>query len=144
MELCQCNMAAWMRREFGREWTCICKAESLCCAPETITTLLIGCTPVKSKKLKWKQRKMSFFITAEAPDYPSQPILPSSIKREFLHGHTSSSQLAVAMWLSSGLWNGKRKVTWLFLGSFLKVQLRNALDSHLIHLFLLDFRWRNS
>lgn len=26
---------------------------------------------------------------------------------------------------------------WLFLGSFLKVQLGHALDTHLIHLFLL-------
>ena len=26
--------------------TCICMAESLCCTPETITTLLIGYTPI--------------------------------------------------------------------------------------------------
>ena len=31
---------------WGRMDTCICMAESLCCAPETITTLLIGCTPM--------------------------------------------------------------------------------------------------
>ena len=29
----------------GRMDTCICTAESLCCPPETITTLLIGYTP---------------------------------------------------------------------------------------------------
>ena len=27
---------------------CICMAESLCCAPETITTLLIGYTPIQN------------------------------------------------------------------------------------------------
>ena len=31
----------------GRMDTCICMAESLCCPPETITTLLIGYTPMK-------------------------------------------------------------------------------------------------
>ena len=31
--------------------TCIHMAESLCCPPETIMTLLIGCTP-KQNKLK--------------------------------------------------------------------------------------------
>ena len=30
----------------GRMDTCICMAESLCCPPETITTLLIGYTPI--------------------------------------------------------------------------------------------------
>ena len=30
--------------------TCICMAESLCCSPETITTLLIGFTPIQNKK----------------------------------------------------------------------------------------------
>ena len=31
---------------------CICMAESLCCVPETITTLLIGYTPILKKKFK--------------------------------------------------------------------------------------------
>lgn len=31
--------------ELGRMDTCICMAESLCYAPETITTLLIGYIP---------------------------------------------------------------------------------------------------
>ena len=35
-------MAAWMGEESGGEWTCVCVAESLCCSPETITTLLTG------------------------------------------------------------------------------------------------------
>ena len=37
-------MAAWLGGELGREWIHVykCVAESLCCTPETITTLLIG------------------------------------------------------------------------------------------------------
>ena len=31
--------------------TCICTAESLCCPPETVTPLLISCTPVQNKSL---------------------------------------------------------------------------------------------
>ena len=39
-------------REFGGEWIHgYCMDESLCCPPETITTLLIGCTPIQNKKL---------------------------------------------------------------------------------------------
>ena len=35
-----------MGREFkGRMYTCTCVAESLCCSPETITTLLISYIP---------------------------------------------------------------------------------------------------
>ena len=39
------------RRVWGRMDTCTCMAESLCCSPETITTLLIGCTPIQNKKV---------------------------------------------------------------------------------------------
>ena len=37
----QCSVAAWMGGESGGEWrhVCVYTAESLCCAPETITTL---------------------------------------------------------------------------------------------------------
>ena len=46
----QCYVVAWMGREFkGRMDTCTCMAESLCCSPETITTLLISYTPIKIK-----------------------------------------------------------------------------------------------
>ena len=49
----QCYMAAWMGEEFsGRMDICVRTAESLCCSPETITTLLIGYTPIQNKKLK--------------------------------------------------------------------------------------------
>ena len=42
----QCYVAAWMGGEFGGEWIHVYMAESLCPAPETITTLLIGYTPI--------------------------------------------------------------------------------------------------
>ena len=32
--------------------TCVCMAESLCSSPETITTLLIGYTPIQKNKKK--------------------------------------------------------------------------------------------
>ena len=38
------------RGVWGRMDTCICRAESLHCSPETITTLLIGYTPIQNKK----------------------------------------------------------------------------------------------
>ena len=36
---------------------CVCMAESLHCSPETITTLLISCTPTQNKKLIIKKRR---------------------------------------------------------------------------------------
>ena len=53
MNSAQCYVAAWMRGEFvGRMDVCVRMAESLCCPPETITTLLIGCISVYRKKLE--------------------------------------------------------------------------------------------
>ena len=40
---------------WGRMDIHICIAEFLCCPPETITTLLIGYTPIQNKKLKKKR-----------------------------------------------------------------------------------------
>ena len=40
---------------WGRMDTRICMAESLCCSPETVTTLLISYTPIQNKKLKKKR-----------------------------------------------------------------------------------------
>ena len=40
------------RGVWGRMDTCVCMAESLCCPPETITTLLISYVPKQNKKLK--------------------------------------------------------------------------------------------
>ena len=47
-------MGAWIGGElWGRMDTCICIAESLCCPPETITTLLIRLYPnIKFKSFK--------------------------------------------------------------------------------------------
>ena len=42
------------RRMWGRMDTCVCTAESLCCSPKTIATLLTGYTPIQNKKLKNK------------------------------------------------------------------------------------------
>ena len=42
----------------GRMDTCICMAESLHCSPETITTLLIGYSPIQNKKLKKKKESV--------------------------------------------------------------------------------------
>ena len=45
------------RRVWGRMDTCTCMAESFLCSPETITTLLIGYTPIQNKKFKvWKKK----------------------------------------------------------------------------------------
>ena len=60
MELCSmlCGSldGSWVWRRMD---TCICMAQSLGCSPEIITSLLIGCTPVQSKKCKKKYRKIS-------------------------------------------------------------------------------------
>ena len=44
---------AWRRMD-----TCIYMAQSLPCSPETITTLLISCTPIQNKMLKKLKNKM--------------------------------------------------------------------------------------
>ena len=56
--LLNCYVADWMLGEFGGEWihmyVCMCVyiyiyiyiAESLCCLPETVKTLLIGYMPI--------------------------------------------------------------------------------------------------
>ena len=43
-------VAAWMGGEFDGEQIHVCTAEPLPCSPVTITTLLIGYTPVQNKK----------------------------------------------------------------------------------------------
>ena len=43
----QCYVPAWMGREFGGKWTCICMAESLHSSPQNITTLLIAYIPMQ-------------------------------------------------------------------------------------------------
>ena len=50
------------RGVWGRMDTCICMAELLSCPPETITTLLIRYTPIKTKKLGEKEVIIQLFI----------------------------------------------------------------------------------
>ena len=46
-EVCSMSRGSWDGRGVGgRKDACICKAESLCCPPETITTLLIVYAPI--------------------------------------------------------------------------------------------------
>ena len=55
-------VAAWMGGGLGRMDTYTCTAESLHCSPETVTTLLIGYTPIKIKSLKFEKKKMFFDV----------------------------------------------------------------------------------
>ena len=48
------------RGVWGRMDTHICIYESVCCSPEIITTLLIGCTPIPNKKALWDSSKSNF------------------------------------------------------------------------------------
>ena len=54
-----------MGGEFGGEQihTCIRIAGLLCCAPETNTTLLVGYTPIKTRKIKWQKEKTTHLIS---------------------------------------------------------------------------------
>ena len=40
-----------------RMGTCICVGESLCCLPETITTLLLSYAPIQNKKFNKLKKK---------------------------------------------------------------------------------------
>ena len=42
----------------------VCMAESLCCPPETITTLLMDYTPIQNKKFKNKKVRKIVHLTA--------------------------------------------------------------------------------
>jgi len=48
----RCHVAAWIGGELGENAHIYSMAESLHRSPETITTLLIGYTPIQNKKLK--------------------------------------------------------------------------------------------
>ena len=59
MELCSMFCASLDGNEvLGRMDTCVCMAEFLCCPSETITTWLIGYTPMQNEKFKvWGKNK---------------------------------------------------------------------------------------
>ena len=44
---------------WGRMDTCVYMAESLCCSPETTTTLLVGYTPIQNKMFQFSRSVMS-------------------------------------------------------------------------------------
>ena len=48
------------RGVWGKMDTSVFMAEYLHCSPETITALLIGCTPIQNSKLK--KKKVFFFV----------------------------------------------------------------------------------
>ena len=48
------GMGVWWRMD-----TCVCTAESLCYAPETITALLFGYTSLQNEKFKTIKQKIS-------------------------------------------------------------------------------------
>ena len=79
--------------------TCICMAESLCCPPKTVTTLLISYTPTLNKKLKNPTQIMVGF----------QGFPDSSVGKEFacnagdpglIPGLGRSAGEAIPLWLS--------------------------------------------
>ena len=56
MELCLTLCGSLDRRGvWERIDTSLCMAESLCCVPETVTTLLIGYIPIEKKKKSFKR-----------------------------------------------------------------------------------------
>ena len=55
--LAQCHVEPGWEGSLGRMDTCMCMAESLWCASEPITALLISYTPMHNKKFKNKQTK---------------------------------------------------------------------------------------
>ena len=84
---------------WGRMDTCKCVAESLCCPPKTVTTLLISYTPTLNKKLKNPTQIMVGF----------QGFPDSSVGKEFacnagdpglIPGLGRSAGEAIPLWLS--------------------------------------------
>ena len=62
-----CYLATWIGGEFGgRMDTCMHTAESLCCPPETITTLLTGYTPIQNKKFFKRYRNEITYINHDS------------------------------------------------------------------------------
>ena len=60
MELCSMLYGSLDGRGvWGRMDTCVYMAESFCRSPETITSLLIGYTPIQHKKFSFLKRKRS-------------------------------------------------------------------------------------
>ena len=69
------------RGVWGRIDTCVCMAESLCCSPETVTTLLIGYTPIQNKKFEKKKKEKLFLFVHRFSSY----YLLITLALHFLH-----------------------------------------------------------
>ena len=63
----QCYVAAWMEVSLGENGDMCIYAEFLCSTPETITTSLIGFTPIWNKKLKKKKLVRQFCMAIDFP-----------------------------------------------------------------------------
>ena len=76
MELCSMSCGSLDGRGvWGRVDTCICMAESLCCSPETVTTLLVSYTPIQTKNLN----KIHLWQNQEP-----KPLFPVDVKCEVM------------------------------------------------------------
>ena len=54
----QCYVSAWMGGGFEGEWIHVYVSLTLCCSPETTTTLLIKYNPIQIKKFKVQDEKV--------------------------------------------------------------------------------------
>ena len=71
------------RRGCGRMGTWFRLAEPLCCPPETITALLIGCTPIQNEVKKkdsphWNSLPLGSVCILLNPHFSLEPTLPCS------------------------------------------------------------------
>ena len=83
---------------WGRMDPCTCTAESLCCPLETITTLLIGYTPIQNKKFKvWKKNFLVFSYLSEISHKYQHFIIGSVSPRTFLVPQRSFPSLCQTM-----------------------------------------------
>jgi len=87
------------RAVWGRMDTCICMAESPCCSPGTITTLLISYTPIQNKKfLKKKKKQLHVTLSVLVPIGDKLHSLSNNKAKaasEFLAGRCSCSPVTV-------------------------------------------------
>ena len=68
--------------------TCTCMAESLCCSPETTTTLLIDYSPIQTKKFKLKKPKDLLYSTGNYTQYFVITYKGEVSEKEYIYIHT--------------------------------------------------------
>ena len=81
-----CYVAAWMGGGIGGDWM----AESLCCSPETMTTLLISYNPIQNKKLKTKRMDV-YFMTSGAPEGSGSLCTPCRYSQPLVWGRLQTA-----------------------------------------------------